>query len=200
MSSRRRLIAALDGFVRRRTIGVRTKGHLQPLLDYLAAELRQRLPPGATIAFEIPVAGLFSRQVDCVVRVAAEVKLTIIVLTQTGSVRKNLNNRRRDILGDAVNLRAANPVAASGLIYLLTADEEARRKSSAGTNPIDELAEFLAAMQQRESQAGTSHYDAAALIPVRQDGEGRIVIETVPKAVDILGDFFDTLLAKALIR
>ena len=197
MSSRRRLIAALDGFVRRRTVGVRTKGHLQPLLAFVAAELRQRLPPAADIGFEVPVTGLFSRQVDCVVRIASEFKLTIIVLTQTGSVRKNLNNRRRDILGDAVNLRAANPVAASGFIYLLTADQEARRKSSGGTSPIDELAGFLTAMQRRDSQAGISHCDAAAVIPVRQDGDGRIVIETVPKGVDILGDFFETLVDKA---
>jgi hypothetical protein len=196
MSSRRRLIAALDGFVRRRTTGVRTKGHLQPLLAFLAAELRQRLSPAAQIEFEVPVTGLFSRQVDCVVRVASEVRLTIIVLTQTGSIRKNLNNRRRDILGDAVNLRAANPDAASGVLYLLTSDDEARRKSANGTSPIDELGFFLTSMQRCASQTDRSHYDAAALIPVRQDKDGRIVIEPVPQEVDILNAFFETLVAK----
>jgi hypothetical protein len=199
MSSRRRLIAALDGFVRRRTTGVRTKGHLQPLLDFLAAELRQRLPPAAEIDFEVTVTGLFPRQVDCVVRVASEVRLTIIVLTQTGSVRKNLNNRRRDILGDAVNLRAANPGAASGVLYLLTSDDEARRKSANGTSPIDELGFFLTNMQRSASPTEKIHYDAAALIPVRQDKDGRIVIEPVPQEVDILGSFFETLVAKVPI-
>ena len=195
-ASRRRLIAAVDGFVRCRSNGVRGKDHLKPLLAFVAAELKQRLSPAADIRFEVPLTGLYTRRVDCVVRVASEVRITIIVLTQTGSVRKNLNNRRRDILGDSVNLRVATPTATSGLIYLLTADEEARRKSPGGTSPIDELADFLAKMQTETSRAGAVLYDAAALIPVRQDGDGRIVIEVVPTEVDILGRFFETLINK----
>src|SRR5262245_18864948 len=121
MASKRRLVAALDGFVRTRQDGARSKRHIVPLLEFAAAELRSRAVRAAAIQFEVTLGRFYERQVDLVVKVDTQVLLTLIVLTQSGSVRKNLNNRRRDIVGDAVNLRAANPDSLVAVIYMLRA-------------------------------------------------------------------------------
>src|SRR5687767_8426798 len=125
MSSKRRLVAALDGFVRRRQAGARSKRHVVPIIEFAAAELRSRTVRNASIRFEVLAGRFYERQVDLIVEAEGKVLLTLVVVTQSGSVRKNLNNRRRDIVGDAVNLRAANPGALVAVIYMLRADAEA---------------------------------------------------------------------------
>lgn len=193
MSSRRRLFAALDGFVRHRQGGARSKRHVVPLVEFAAAELRSRGVRSGSIRFEARAGRFYERQVDLVVDCDGEVRLTLVVVTQSGSVRKNLNNRRRDIVGDALNLRAGNPNALVALIYLLRADEEAKRKGGAGTSPIEELAAFLRELQATAAPLGRPLLDAAALLAADREASGRIRIERVPADVDVLGGFFDKL-------
>lgn len=193
MSSQRRLVAALDGFVQHRRKGVRSKRHLQPLVQFARAELRARGVKDSSISYEIALGQYYQRQVDLVVSSGGSVVATIMLITQSGSVRKNLNNRRRDIVGDALNLRAANRGATTGVIYLLTADEEATRKGANGTSPVDELATFLTALQRPTPALGRPLLDAAALIAASRDEGGRIHVEPVPDEVDVLGAFFDRL-------
>lgn len=193
MSSKRRLVAALDGFVRHRRQGVRSKRHLQPLVQFARAELCARGVKDSSISYEVGLGQYYQRQVDLVVSSNGSVIATLVLITQSGSVRKNLNNRRRDIVGDALNLRAAHPDAAVGVIYLLTADEEATRKGAHGTSPVDELAGFLTALQQSTPALGQPLLDAAALIAASRDPGGRIHVEPVPDKVDVLGTFFDQL-------
>ena len=72
----------------------------------------------------------------------------------SGSVRNNLKNRYRDIVGDAVNLRVAYPDAKFAVLFLLQADEEATQKGTGGTSAIEELAEFLFEMQTVNTPLG----------------------------------------------
>ena len=195
MGSKRRLVAALDGFVRHRSEGARSKRHIVPLVEFAAAELRARGVRTAAIRYEAATGRFYQRQVDLVVESNEKISLSLVVITQSGSVRKNLNNRRRDIVGDAVNLRMSNPGSQVGLIYLLRADEEAKRKGTYGTSPIDEVAAFLTDVQTAETPMGRPLLDAAALLAADRERDGRIRIETVPPAVDVLGEFFDRLAA-----
>jgi hypothetical protein len=194
MSSMHRLIAAIDGFVRNRRDGVRTKKHLQPLNELITAELLHRGVRADNIYHEVSMGAFFNRPVDCVVRNGDDVALMILLVTQTGSVRKNLTNRRRDILGDAVNLRAAYPQASTGVIYLLTADSEALHKGPGGASAIDDLIAFLSQMRQPTSQSPRPLLDSAALIAAQQDHTGRVTIYPVPNSLNILSSFFESLL------
>ena len=193
MSSRERLLAALDGFVRERRSGVRSKRHIVPLVEFAAAELRSRGVSDSSIRYEIPTGYFYKRKVDLVVESEGERSLNLVVLSQSGSVRKNLNNRRRDIVGDALNLRATNPTAKFGLIYLLRRDEEATKEGRAGNTPIDEMASFLANLQTDRGPLAHPLLDAAALLVADQEESGRIRIEAVPESVDVLRGFFDKL-------
>jgi hypothetical protein len=154
MSNRRRLVAALDGYVRQRQGGARSKRHIVPILEFAAAELRSRGVRDSEIRFEVGAGRFYERKVDLVVKSDDRVLLTLIVVTQSGSVRKNLNNRRRDIVGDAVNLRAANPDALVAAIYMLRADAEATSPGVSGTSPIQEMAAFLLDIQQPSAPLG----------------------------------------------
>ncbi len=193
MSSERRLVAALDSFVRHRRAGARTKRHVVPLVEFAAAELRSRGVRTGAIRFEVQVGRFYQRQVDLIVEENDRITLTLVVITQSGSVRKNLNNRRRDIVGDALNLRAANPESQIGFIYLLRADEEALKKGTSGTSPVEELAEFLAGLQTSDTPLGRPLLDAAALLAADCDTDGKIRIETMPERVNVLSGFFDQL-------
>lgn len=195
MGSKRRLVAALDRFVHRRREGVRSKKHLMPLMEFASAELRARGVRDSCITRETTLGRFYRRKVDLVVQVEGNVSAALLLITQSGSVRKNLNNRRRDIVGDAINLRAANPDAAIAVMYLLTADEEATRRGGTGTSPVDELAHFLTDLQHPAPPFGGPLLDAAALIAANQDSEGRICMEVVPSEVDVLGSFFDRIVA-----
>ena len=195
MGSEHRLVAALDSFVRHRSTGVRSKRHIIPLVEFAAAELRARGIRTAAIRYEAATGRFYQRQVDLVVETDGEISISLVVITQSGSVRKNLNNRRRDIVGDAVNLRVANPGSQVGLIYLLRADKEAKKRGTCGTSPIDELAAFLTELQTAETPMGRPLLDAAALLAADREPNGKIRIEVMPPAVDVLGGFFDKLAA-----
>jgi hypothetical protein len=194
-SSQRRLVAALDGFARHRKAGVRAKRHIVPLVEFAAAELRSRGVRSSTIRYEALAGHFYQRKVDLLVEVNGEVALTLLVLTQSGSVRKNLNNRRRDVVGDAVNMRAAHPNAVVALLYVLRADEEATRKGTSGASPVDELVAFLIDLQTGDSPLGRPLLDAAALLAADSEPGGRIRIEPTHPDVDVLGAFFDKLVA-----
>ncbi len=195
MGSKHRLVAALDSFVRHRSAGARSKRHIVPLVEFAAAELRARGVRNTAIRYEAATGRFYQRQVDLVVETDGEISLSLVVITQSGSVRKNLNNRRRDIVGDAVNLRVANPGSQIGLIYLLRADDEATKKGTCGTSPIDELAAFLSDVQTAETPMGRPLLDAAALLAADRERDGRIRIEAMPRDVDVLSGFFDRLAA-----
>ena len=199
MGSRRRLIAALDGFVRHRQRGAKSKRHIVPLVEFAAAELRSRGVRGTSIVYEAAAGRFYQRQVDLVVKANNQISLTLVVISQSGSVRKNLNNRRREIVGDAVNLRAANPDALVALIYLLRADEEATNKGKSGASPFDELVAFLRDLQTANSPLGQPLLDAAALLAIDREESGRIRIEPMPPEVDILQGFFDHLACHLVI-
>jgi hypothetical protein len=193
MDSRGRLISALDSFAQRRRKGARSKKHVVPLIEFAAAELRGRGIDGSSIKREKGCGRYYKSRVDLVVETNAGIQILIFVITQSGSVRKNLNNRRREIVGDCVNLRAEYPTARIGLIYLLRSDKEATaRGKTTGRSPTDELAAFF---QDLLSDQNTPHslLDAAALVVADRDTAGRIRIERVPSQVDVLDGFFGRL-------
>jgi hypothetical protein len=196
MDSRNRLISALDTFAQRRRKGSLSKKHVVPLVEFAAAEFRGRGVDAGEIKREKVCGRYYKRKVDLVVETRRGVEILVFIITQSGSVRKNLNNRRRDIIGDSVNLRAAHPNAKLGLIYLLRSDREATRRSKAGTSPIDELALFFQDLLAAGSQRAAL-LDAAALLAADCDAGGRIRIEKVPDDVDVLGNFFGRLLVPA---
>jgi hypothetical protein len=172
---------------------VRSQRHIVPLVEFAAAELRARGVRSSSIRYEAVAGHFYGRQVDLVVETDDHISLTLVVITQSGSVRKNLNNRRRDIIGDAINLRAGNPNVAIGLIYLLRANEEATRKGTSRTSPVEELAVFLRDVQTVSAPLGQPLFDAAALLAAESEPGGRIRIEPIPPEVDILQGFFDRL-------
>lgn len=199
MESRRRLVSALDSFVRYRQKGVRSKRHVVPLAQFAAAELIGRGVESSSIRKEAPAGHFYIRQVDLVVEQNGRPALLLFVITQSGSVRKNLNNRRREIVGDALNLRLAHPNARVALVYLLCADEEATQPGTAGTSPLEELAAFLRDLQQPFEPFDRPLLDGAALLAADRDRNGRIRVESVPEGVDVLGHFFDRLV-QGLVR
>ena len=183
----------LDRFVEERAGGARSKQHVKPLVDFSVAELVSRGIRESEISFGSEHGQFYQRSVNLTVERSGEVLVTLNIITQSGSVRKNLTNRKREIIGDAINLRTANPGSRVGLIYLLRADEEAVKKNSAGTSPLDELAIFLNEAQTLTKPLGRPLLDAAALIVADQQPSGRIRIEEVPPEVDVLQGFFDKL-------
>jgi len=193
IDSRRRLVSALDSFASYREKGVRSKRHIGPLVKFAASELVERGIPIKWIKEKVRAGYFYSSLVDLVVESSGRVKILILVVTQSGSVRKNLNNRRRDIVGEAINLRLAHPDARLGVIYFLRADREALRRGAAGTNPVQEMAAFLRDLQEWSSPFQRALLDGAALLAANRDKNGRIKIEQVIPEVDVLGQFFDKL-------
>jgi hypothetical protein len=197
MSSQRRLISALEVFARHRQEGSHSKRHVAPIINFAAAELVHRGIPRTHLREEVPTGCFYTRQIDLIVGSKDQPEVLLFIITQSGSVRKNLNNRRRDIVGDALNLRLAHPEAGVGLIYLLTADTEATRRGTAGTSPVEELTEFLCELQRPHTGLGRPLLDGAALIAAECEPKGRIRIEPVVPEVDILGTFFNRLVQAA---
>lgn len=193
MSNQRRLISALEVFARHRQEGSHSKRHVAPIINFAAAEFRDRGIPRTHLLEEVPTGCFYTRQVDLMVGRKEQPEVLIFIITQSGSVRKNLNNRRRDIVGDALNLRLAHPEAGVGIIYLLTADAEATRRGLAGTSPVEELTGFLCELRRPHTGLGRPLLDGAALIAAECEPNGRIRIEPVVPEVDILGTFFDRL-------
>lgn len=191
MDSRGRLISALDSFTQRRLQGALSKKHVVPLVEFAAAEFRSRGVDAADIKREKSCGRYYKRKVDLVVETAFGIKILLFVITQSGSVRKNLNNRRRDIIGDCTNLRAAYPHAKLGLIYLLRSDREATTKGKSGTTPIEELALFFRDLLTKKD---LPLLDGAALLAADRGTDGRVRIEEVPDEVNVLRGFFGRLM------
>jgi len=188
---RRRLVSSLEDYVRHREAGSSSKRHVRPVINFARAELIQQGVPADHIRLEeVVVDHYFPRRVDIAIKCGAEIDLLLLVVTQSGSIRKNLNNRKREIVGDAVNLRLAQPKARIGLIYLIRADKEATRRGHAGTSPIDELVVFLSNLQLARVGERWPLLDAAALIAADREADGTVRIERVPAEVDPLGEFF----------
>lgn len=194
MERNRRLISALDAFVRYRDAGGKSKKHVTPIVDFASAELRARGTLSERIKTEVLLGKFFDRKVDLVVTNKKGLEVALLVMTQSGSFRNNLNNRRRDIVGDTMNLRAACPDARIGLIYLLRANEEAMARGKNGRNPIEEISIFLNGMQSSGLGDRGSVLDAAAVVAAEREQTGVIRIEEVLKDVEIGGRFFDRLL------
>jgi hypothetical protein len=196
MRSADRLYSALASFVRQRSSGTQSKRHITPLVQFLAAELVSRGFPAAAINRNVRVGTYYSTTVKLLAK-GERVTTVIVVVTQSGAIRKNLTNRCRELVGDAVNLRAADANARIGVVYVLRADEEARRPGADGRTAIEELASFMESVQQPSSLLEKPLFDACALIAADQGRDGRVHIAPVGRMVDIQGGFFERVIAPA---
>jgi hypothetical protein len=195
VTSADRLFAALAAFVRHRKGGTQAKKHVTPLVQFAAAELVALGVPTHAIKRNVHVRGLYSSAV----KLRAELPNTCCLLslvTQSGSIRKNLTNRWRDILGDAVNLRYAEPTARLGLVYVMRADDEAMRRGTSAQSPLEELIDFMKHAQQAFATTGRPLIDACALIATDQERDGLIRIVEVGPSLDIREGFFERLIGR----
>ena len=104
-----------------------------------------------------------------------------------------MNNRRRDLIGDAVNLRSAARTAKIGLIYLIQSTPEATKRTASGNSFIDSMTELLERLQEPFPLFDRPLFDAAALVAANRDVNSQIHIEPVNPNVSIAHGFFDRL-------
>ena len=195
-ADRSRLYAAVDAFVTaREKTGSQSREHITPLLGFLRAELVAAGVPRSLLREATYTGAYFRSKVDLSVEWPDRPSVFISVITQSGSVRNNLTNRRREILGDALNLRTAHPAARLGVLYLIRADEEALRKRDGGTSAIDELQTYFLSLLHAGEYLPLPVLDAAALIAANRTASRRIEIETVDRRLDVLDGFLPQLLS-----
>jgi hypothetical protein len=164
-----------------------------PLVQLVAAELVSRGVPSDLIERNVHFFGLYSTAVKIRAQTDNQTYL-LSLITQSGSIRNNLTNRCRDIVGDAVNLRFAAPEARHGLIYVIRSDEEAMRLNPAGQSAVDDLAKFMREIQRPFALLGRPLIDACALVAANQESGAQIRVLDLGRDLNIRDGFFERLL------
>lgn len=154
----RQPIASREVFLR----GARNPERLMPLQELCVAGIDRRLGPECVT--ETPVASLYGEDVwDVASLYMDEPRLCISAKAMTSSRHANLNNRLKEMTGEAAALRAREPDAVLGYLCLIDASTPGRIGGQTSRHSDQSLAEAIG-RRCGQVERFPHHFDAGCVL------------------------------------